>query len=412
VRDTFRTAKIPNATGYIWEIPTGSLSQRLNDTTITVVFPDSITLSATNPRYVKVYSLSACDTSLAKSITLTRVAPASPGTIYNSFTAGATTGPAAVTAVCSIVGGAGTTYKIRKVATANAYVWTVKTGSNMIITHENTAGGINDTAITVRYLSGFVTDSIFVKSINGCGASFAKGIKVSAATPTAPTAITITSLGTINCGQPRYRYAAPATLPIATTTAGAATGWQWSFVGSIGSLFVVDSGSLSTRIVTGYFTSTAVRAAGDSVRLRYTSTCGFSPYKVSTLTNVASSSNPPAAPATLTATLVSDVCGARVYRYTAPALPAGSATSAATTGYTWTLPTGSAVALSASLDSGLLSGAGARYIRLQYTNNGVAVTGDSVRVRYTSACGVGNNKALRLTNLAKVCLLGAPINQY
>jgi hypothetical protein len=73
------------------------------------------------------------------------------------------------------------------------------------------------------------------------------------------------------------------------------------------------------------------------------------------------------------------------------------------------LPTGSAVALSATLDSGVLSGAGARYIRLKYTNNGVAVTGDSVRVRYTSACGVGANKALKLTNLAKVCLVGAPV---
>ena len=408
VRDTFRTVQIANATGYFWEIPTGSISQRLNDTTITVVFPDTITLSATDPRFVKVYSLSACDTSLAKSITLTKATAATPGTIYNSFTAGATTGSAAVTAVCSIVGGAGTTYKIRKVATATAYAWSVKSGANMMVIHEN-AEGINDTAITVQYLSGFLADSIFVRSVNGCGASAAKGIKVSATTPSAPAAITITSLGTINCGQPRYRYAAPATLPIATTTAGAATGWQWSFVGTLGSLFVIDSGSLSARVVTGYFTSTSVRAAGDSVRLRYTSTCGFSPYKVSALTNVASSSNPPAVPASVTATLVSDICGSRVYRYTAPVLPVGSSSVAAATGYTWTLPTGSAIALSASLDSGVLSGSGARYIRLRYTNNGAAVAGDSVRVRFTSACGVGSNKALKLTNLAKVCLLGAPV---
>jgi hypothetical protein len=308
------------------------------------------------------------------------------------------------------VGGLGTTYKIRKIATATSYTWSVKSGANMIVTHENIAGGINDTAITVQYLSGFVFDSIFVRSVNGCGVSAAKSIRVAATTPAAPTAITITSLGTINCGQPRYRYAAPATLPAATTTAGAATGWQWSFIGSLGSLFVIDSGSLSTRVVTGYFTSTAVRAAGDSVRLRYTSTCGFSPYKVAALTNVATSSNPPAAPASIIATLVSDVCGARIYRYTAPVLPVGSATAAGATGYSWTLPTGSAVALSATLDSGVLSGAGARYIRLKFTNNGAAVAGDSVKVRYTSACGLGGNKALKLTNLAKVCLLGAPVN--
>ena len=409
LRDTFRTTQIVNATGYIWEVPAGSVTQRLNDTTITVIFPDTISLSATDPRYVKVYSLSACDTSLAKSITLTRVTAATPGTIYNSFTAGATTGPAAVTAVCSIVGGPGTTYKIRKVATASSYLWSVKSGANMIVTHENTEGGINDTAITVQYLAGFVTDSIFVRSVNGCGASVAKGIKVSATTPSAPATLTVTSLGTQVCGRPRYRYTAPAVLPAATATAGAATGYQWSFYGTLGATFVVDSGSLSTSVVTGYFTSTAARAAGDSVKVRYASTCGFSPFKVAALTNIASSINPPAAPATLTATLVSDVCGARVYRYTAPALPAGSATAAAATGYTWTLPTGSAVALSATLDSGVLSGAGARYIRLKFTNNGAAVTGDSVRVRYISACGVGANKALKLTNLAKVCLVGAPV---
>jgi hypothetical protein len=227
--------------------------------------------------------------------------------------------------------------------------------------------------------------------------------------PAAPTAITITSLGTINCGQPRYRYTAPATLPLATTTAGAANGWQWSFVGSLGTLFVVDSGSLSTRVVTGYFTSTAARAAGDSVKLRFSSGCGFGAYKATALTNVATSTTVPAAPASLTATLVSDVCGARVYRYTAPALPLGSATATAATGYTWTLPTGSAVATSATLDSGVLSGAGARFIRLKFTSNAGALSTDSIRVRYTSACGVGNNKALKLTNVAKVCLLGSPV---
>jgi len=293
VKDTFKIKQVAFATGYYFKAPGGATVQKLNDTTYTVLFADTTTLSATSPRTVNVYSLSACDTSLAKVITLTRTVAVTPGIIYNSFTAGLTTGPAAVTAVCSIVGGAGTTYKIRKVASAITYLWSVKSGANMIVTHENTAGGINDTAITVQYLAGFASDSIFVRSINGCGASTAKGIAVIATRPTVP--------------------------------------------------------------------------------------------------------------ATLTAALVSDVCGARVYRYTAPALPAG------TTGYTWSLPTGSAVALSATLDSGVLSGAGARYIRLKFTNNGVAVIGDSVRVRYTSTCGDGSNKALKLTNVAKVCLLGAPV---
>ena len=409
VKDTFRFKPIAYATGYAFVAPQGSTVQKLNDTAYAVVFADTITLSATDPRYVKVYSLSSCDSSLAKVITLTRTVAATPGTIYNSFTAGATTGPAAVTAVCSIVGGSATTYKIRKVASAITYLWSVKSGANMVVTHENTAGGFNDTAISVQYLANFATDSIFVQSINGCGTSVAKGIKVTATTPAAPATLTITSLGTSTCGHPRYRYAGPATLPVATTTAGAATAYQWSFYGSVGTTFVVDSGSLSSNIVTGYYTNLAVHGLGDTVKLRYASTCGFSSYKVAALTNVASSSNAPATPASITATLVSNVCGARIYRYTAPALPAGTATNAAPTGYQWTLPSGSAVALSATLDSGVLSGSGARYITLKYTSNAAAVTGDSIRVRYTSACGVGSNKPLKLTNAALVCLTGAPV---
>lgn len=168
--------------------------------------------------------------------------------------------------------------------------------------------------------------------------------------------------------------------------------------------------ALLQRVVTGYFTSTAaatvVVGSGDSVKCRYTSGCGFGAYKVSKLTNTLTSSNPPATPASITVTLVSDVCGARVYRYAAPVLPAGTATNAAPTGYEWSLPTGSAVATSGTLDSGVLSG---RTIKVIYTSNAGAVTTDSIRVRYTSACGVGNNKAAKLTNVAKVCFVGAPV---
>jgi len=254
------------------------------------------------------------------------------------------------------------------------------------------------------------TDSIKLAYTYDCGVTGTKGLKVALTAltvPAAPTAVTVTSLGTATCGQPRYRYAAPATgLPAATTTAGAATGWEWSFYGTLGATFVVDSADLASRVVTGYFTSTAAHGLGDTVKCRYTSVCGFSAYKAAALTNAVSSSNAPATPASVTATLVSDVCGARVYRYAAPVLPAGTATNAAPTGYEWSLPTGSAVAASGTLDSGVLSG---RYIRVIYTSNAGAVTGDSIRVRYTSACGVGANKALKLTNVAKVCLVGAPV---
>jgi hypothetical protein len=73
VRDTFRTKAVAGATGYYFETPGGATVQRLNDTTITVVFADTTTATA-----VKVYSLSSCDTSLAKVIALTRTQLAAP----------------------------------------------------------------------------------------------------------------------------------------------------------------------------------------------------------------------------------------------------------------------------------------------------------------------------------------------
>jgi hypothetical protein len=79
----------------------------------------------------------------------------------------------------------------------------------------------------------------------------------------------------------------------------------------------------------------------------------------------------------------------------------------AATGYEWVLPTGSAVATSASLDSGVLIGANARFIKLKFTNNGAAANTDSIRLRYTSGCGNSATKAQKLSNLA-ISTLSSP----
>ncbi len=360
---------------------------------------------------LKVYATSGCKTSVVKALAIKTILPTAPASI---------TATAVVNNVCGA-----RVYRYAAPALPagySGYQWQLPTGSALATSGSLDSGvlsGASARYIRVIYTSNAIAganDSIRVRYTTNCAITAYKALKLAITAlnaPAAPTAITITSLGTQNCGQPRYRYAAPATLPVATTTAGAATGWEWSFTGTLGATFVADSGSTSTRVVTGYFTSTAaatvVVGSGDSVKCRYTSVCGFGAFKASKLTNTASSSNPPATPTTLTVTLVSDVCGARVYRYAAPALPAGTATNAAPTGYEWSLPTGSVVALSGTLDSGVLSGPTARYIRVIYTSNAGALTTDSIRVRYTSACGAGNKKAAKLTNVFKVCLTGAPV---
>jgi hypothetical protein len=87
----------------------------------------------------------------------------------------------------------------------------------------------------------------------------------------------VTSVRNI-CGDRVYRYTAPA-------LTGIATGWQWSFVGTLGSNAVVDSGSLTSQVVRMKFTMNTAAARGDSARVAYTSNCGTSPRRALKLTN-------------------------------------------------------------------------------------------------------------------------------
>jgi hypothetical protein len=56
-----------------------------------------------------------------------------------------------------------------------------------------------------------------------------------------------------------------------------------------------------------------------------------------------------------------------------------------------------------SLDSGTLN---SRFIKIRYTSNAAAGTGDSIKVAYVSDCGVGANKAVKLSNAIKT---GCPV---
>ncbi|MEI8053279.1 MAG: family 16 glycosylhydrolase [Bacteroidota bacterium] len=251
VKDTFRIRQVANATGYIWETPGGSIVQNINDTSIAIVFSDTITLSTASPRYVKGYSLSACDTSLAKSVTLTRTVAATPGVIYKSFNANSTSGPAAVTNVCYLVGGGIESYMIRKVTTANAYGWSLKSGTKAIITHLNSPG-INDTAITVTYLTGFTKDTISIVAISGCGTSTARTLALSAILlPPTPTSITSSTASYNGCIGSSVTYTVVVSSPTATQVAASVYRWTKPNNTTITSA-AADSSSITLQYNTGY----------------------------------------------------------------------------------------------------------------------------------------------------------------
>lgn len=297
-------------------------------------------------------------------------------------------------------------YRYTAAAAANAtgYQWTLPISLGGVSGVAIDSGDINSSRIIrIIYASNaaaLTTDSIKIYGFNACSVSAnlsAKLTNILLTVPAAPASITITPIVTNVCGAKRYRYAAPA-LPAATTTKGAATGYQWAFTGTLGSNAVIDSGAVNSQAIMVTYSNNAAAAKGDSVKVNYTSTCGYSLQTATKLTNTLLTV--PAAPASIAMALVSDVCGARIYRYTAPALTAASGTATAATGYQWSLPVGF-VGSTGILDSATLN---SKVIRIKYSSNAAAGTGDSIYVAYSFTCGNSIAKAQKLSNLAATVL--------
>ena len=164
------------ASSYLWTLPDG-VNQLSGGTSnvITVDFADVTTGTSSLP--ISVNSVNACGTSvLAKTLTLTRALPATPGTITPS-----------TTNVCSVVGtSTNVTYTVAAVAGAfaNGYIWTVPTGASIV-------GSNNGTSISVSYSSDYTTaGTVSVKSSNGVGSSAtAKTLAVTRVAPATPASI-------------------------------------------------------------------------------------------------------------------------------------------------------------------------------------------------------------------------------
>ena len=401
------TGNIAAATGYLWSFtsPTPLLAQLDSGTytsqIIVVKYVSNNASLAVDSIYVKYAS--ACGYSANKSLKINVSAlnvPVAPTSI---------TITPLITNICGQ-----RTYRcimpLMPTATASngaatGYLWTL-TG-NVAIYGVIDSGSLTSRIMVLKYTDNnatFVGDSIKAQYSSNCGYSNFRVTKFSVPKiqgPLAPSSITINTVSATACGNKIYRYIMPV-LPTASSTNAAATGYKWEFTGILAATSIIDSGTINSRIIRIKFLNNNAASVGDSVRAYYLSSCGNGLVKAAKLTNT--NLTAPTAPTSISISLVSDVCGARVYRYAAPALPLATTTAMAATGYEWSLPTGSAVATSASLDSGDLNGANARYIRLKFTNNAVAGANDSIRVRYTSGCGISAAKAQKLSNVAATTL--------
>ncbi|HRO18532.1 MAG TPA: immunoglobulin domain-containing protein, partial [Ferruginibacter sp.] len=148
---TYSIAPVANATSYIWTAPTGaSIVSGQGTQSVTVSF-----VSGFVSGQIKVKSVSNCNTSGDRSLTVSA---------YNIYTPGLITGP---TNVCgymvSVNNPAGTpvAYSIKKVTNATSYVWSAPAGAT-IVAHPAGAGE-NDTIVEVVFNSNFTGGAITVR---------------------------------------------------------------------------------------------------------------------------------------------------------------------------------------------------------------------------------------------------------
>jgi len=371
---TYSIPAIANASYYTWTVTGGAVIASGQGTrTITVNFP----ATATYTGVITVVGKNDCgNTSAGSTKNITKVTLGTVGTI---------SGPAAfATNVCSLVGkDTAITFTIAAVTGATNYAWTAPSNASIV-----TGQGTN--TITVKFLNGFTTatvgDTLRVVVSSSCVAAAQKKLAIKAALPAAPTAITIAPIQTNICAARKYRYSVPA------STASGFTGYSWSFQGPLYSTMTIDSGSLTTRVLTVTFTSNAAATIADSIKCFYTSACGNTVAKGAKLSNTALAA--PAVPTITTTSVAQNVCNARQYRYSAPALPLATTTAGAASAWNWELV--GALAEYASIDSGDIN---SQKIVVTFSSNAAAATGDSIKLFYSSnGCGNSLTKAAKMSN--------------
>jgi NADH:ubiquinone oxidoreductase subunit B-like Fe-S oxidoreductase len=293
---TYYTSPVTNATSYEWTVPSGaSILSGQGDTLITVLFDNTFTTGA-----VTVKSSTYCGQSAARSLTVGRLLPVTP-TVLNGTTD---------IYVCTPTSNAGNyTYSTRSVTYANSYAWTVPTGATLV-------SGQGDTSIVVRYDSTFVTGSITVKAQNGCFISAAKTLTVTKKLPLAPTVLNgSTDLCTTSTN-----------VAYTTTAVTNASYYIWSV--PAGATIIAGQG---TTAVTANFGNSFV--SGTNISLYAASTCG-----VNTATKTLTVYRRLATtPTVLTGSADVYACSnTSTYRYT-------TKSTAYSTSYSWTVPTGATI---------------------------------------------------------------------
>lgn len=408
---TFNIAPVNNATGYNWTV-TGfsSIISGQNTTSINLVVTDTLFTVSVTPinsygsggsssttvqlgpiataSFLSGATICSGDSALL-TLNLTGVAPWN-GLINGSIPFSTTISPALITVSPSI----STDYFVTELNAGGCpgfpdYFSTMATVTVVQAVYDTVIQSVCSSQLPYIWNNqqimapGFYNDTVVVSG--SCDSIVTLQLSVIAGnTPAAPATITQVLVNN-TCFTRIYRYTAALTAN--------ATGYQWiipSTCGGIGPV-TVDSGDInSSRVIRLKYVSNAAAFSTDSIRVRAFNNCGFGSFRSVKLINTVL--NVPARPTGITVTpLVTNVCGQRKYRYAAPALTIGNATTAAATGWLWSFS--SPLPLLAQIDSGSLT---SQVIVVRYLSDMASALTDSIFVQYTTACGNTQKRGLRI----------------
>ena len=280
---TYTCAPVPEATNYVWTVPTGVTGMTITSGQGTTSLHVSIS-PGTVSGDVTCTASNNCGSSATTTYAVTKK-PAVPGAI---------TGP---TSTC---GQTSATYSIAPVFGATSYSWTLPTGMTA-------SGASNLNSITVNIASAFIYGQVKVSAVNACGNVPGTGLYITGNSP----AIPVTLSGPANvCGLTTGTYSIPA-------VAGA-TGYNWIITGAGNSISGSNTGTTVTAILAG---PGVISVAG-------TNLCGTGPYRALNLVTSGIQ------PGTISGPL--NTCGLTTATYSvAPVANAASYTWGLATGMTW-----------------------------------------------------------------------------
>jgi hypothetical protein len=292
------TANNVAANGFLWTMPFGSLgstgaldSGSLSGRVIVIRYTSNG--AAGSGDSIRVQYTSTCGNSPARSARLINnllSAPLAPASItitpVNTNACNARIYRYAAPALSSYsvnrTGNIAITY-----AAATGYEWSFTgiLGGNAVID----SGDASSRTILVRYTSNAAAsagDSVRVRFISDCGLSSNNSVKITNTALEAPVPASIQmQLVSEGCEGSVYRYLAPA-LPQANSTTMAATGYSWQMpVGPLGSVGILDSGSLSGGSIRIRYPLNESARTQDIIAVSYLTDCGIGPVKSERISN-------------------------------------------------------------------------------------------------------------------------------